>query len=134
MAAAARPICYVGHGLGSQPFTATDTAGKGIVWNTSDRRVRMVPSDVADELLRHHPADFRECAPLDKGYGELDADKLGELAKDGKATIVLYSPKGGSDQIPMLVLDEATMAAVDEASGAVTVTTVKKPAAKKGKE
>jgi hypothetical protein len=126
MSASAIPICYVGEGLGSEATTPIPRLSAEVKWDKYERRVRMIPAAEAPGLLAEHPEDFRRCVPLADGYGGLSADELAALGADGKVHLETYYPKGGSDPVPMLVLDEITAAGL----------AVEKPAKKKkaGKE
>jgi len=54
-----RYLVYTGLGLGREPATEFGD-GRGVKWNTHDRKVRALPADKAAQILQQHPADFKE--------------------------------------------------------------------------
>ena len=132
-----RYLVYTGLGLGREPATEFGD-GRGVKWNTHDRKVRALPADKAAQILQQHPADFKEALTLEQAAVKwsIKADRMEALAD--KSTGVhgeTYYPKGG-EPVTVVVLDDETEAGIaKERKAAKKAAEADQPAkaAKKGK-
>lgn len=105
-----RYLVYVGLGLGREPRTEmNDGTGRGVKWNTHDRKVRDLPADLAADILRQHPQDFVEAITPEQAAikWSIPSDTLAGLAAKGAVHGETYYPKDG-EPMPVIVLDSDT--------------------------